>query len=86
MGVLPLQFQDGATWQSLGLTGDETYDIPLDDKVEPRGTITITATSPDGTQRTFDAVVRIDTLVELDYYRNGGILQTVLRKLLKDSH
>ena len=82
MGVLPLQFPHGETWQSLGLTGEETYDIPVDQISEPRGTVKVTATAADGTTKTFDAVVRIDTPVELDYYRNGGILQTVLRNLL----
>jgi aconitate hydratase len=83
MGVLPLQFLDGQTWQSLGLTGEETFDIPIDEKVLPRSTISVTATSPDGKVKKLDAKVRIDTPVELDYYRNGGILQTVLRKLLR---
>jgi len=82
MGVLPLQFPPGETWQSLGLTGEEKYDIPVDQISEPRGTVTVTATAEDGTTKTFEAVVRIDTPVELDYYRNGGILQTVLRNLL----
>ncbi|MEQ8837998.1 MAG: aconitate hydratase, partial [Lacipirellulaceae bacterium] len=85
MGVLPLQFEHGATWQSLGLTGEETFDIPeLDDSLEPRQQLTVRATSADGTSREFVTQVRIDTPVELDYYRNGGILQTVLRKLLDD--
>ena len=83
MGVLPLQFLDGQTWQSLGLTGEEMFDIPVDEKLQPRSTITVTAKSADGSIKKFDAKVRIDTPVELDYYRNGGILQTVLRKLLK---
>ena len=85
MGVLPLQFEHGATWQSLGLTGEETFDIPeLNDNLEPRQQLTVQATSADGTSREFVTQVRIDTPVELDYYRNGGILQTVLRKLLDD--
>lgn len=83
MGVLPLQMVDGQTWQSLGLTGEETYDIPVDDNLKPRQDVTVTATAADGTKTTFSATVRIDTPVELDYYRNGGILQTVLRKLLQ---
>ena len=83
MGILPLEFADGNSWQSLGLTGQETFDIPsLNDDLQPRSTIQVTATAPDGAQTTFDAVVRIDTAVEMDYYRNGGILQTVLRHLL----
>jgi aconitate hydratase len=82
MGVLPLQFSEGQTAQSLGLTGEEVFDIPsLDDSLKPRSTVQVTATKPDGTKTVFSAVVRIDTPVEIDYYRNGGILPTVLRKL-----
>ena len=84
MGVLPLQFSDGETWQSLGLTGEETFDIDVDDSLLPLSTISVQATSTDGSTKTFDAQVRIDTPVEMDYYRNGGILQTVLRRLLKE--
>ena len=83
MGVLPLEFPAGSTWQSLGLTGEETIDIEgLDDALQPRSQVTVHATAPDGSTKTFTANVRIDTPVEMDYYRNGGILQTVLRKLL----
>jgi aconitate hydratase A / 2-methylisocitrate dehydratase len=83
MGVLPLQFLDGQTWKSLVLTGEETYDIPtLNDSLQPRSKITVRATAPGGSVKTFEAHVRIDTPVEMDYYRNGGILQTVVRKLL----
>jgi len=78
MGVLPLEFQDGATWQSLGLTGEETFDIPeLSDDLKPRQTVTVNA----GGQK-IPMTVRIDTPVEMDYYRHGGILAFVLRKLL----
>ena len=83
MGVLPLEFLPGQTWQSLGLTGEEAFDFPIDDQLEPRSTLTVTATSPDGTSRTFQVKVRIDSPVERDYYRNGGILPTVLLKLLE---
>ncbi len=93
MGVLPLQFADGETWKSLGLTGEEVFDIPVDDSLQPRSTITVTvrgASAPQGPAgvvveglTSFQVRVRIDTPVELDYYRNGGILQTVLRKLLR---
>jgi aconitate hydratase len=85
MGVLPLEFPAGQTWQSLQLTGEEVYDIELDDSLLPRGTVTVRATSADGTSKQFEATVRIDTPVELQYYRNGGILQTVLRKLASES-
>ena len=83
MGVLPLEFPAGETWQSLGLTGEETFDVAgLDDNLQPLSQVTVTATASDGSTKQFQAAVRIDTPVELDYYKNGGILQTVLRKLL----
>ncbi|MEL6106387.1 MAG: aconitate hydratase AcnA, partial [Planctomycetota bacterium] len=86
MGVLPLEFADNATWQSLGLNGEETFDIAaLSDELQPRSRVGVTATKADGTQNEFECVVRIDTPVELQYYRNGGILPTVLRNLADDS-
>ncbi|MDQ1249487.1 MAG: aconitate hydratase, partial [Actinomycetota bacterium] len=85
MGVLPLQYPAGVTAASLGLAGTETFDIAgvtaLNDGVTP-GSLRVTATAPDGTVTEFDAVLRIDTPGEADYYRNGGILQYVLRSLL----
>ncbi len=84
MGVLPLELPAGQTWQSLGLTGEETFTIHgLDDSLKPRSALTVEAKSADGTSKQFEVTVRIDTPVELDYYRNGGILQAVLRKILK---
>jgi aconitate hydratase len=84
MGVLPLEFPEGTTWQSLGLTGEEVFDIPgLDDHLRPGQKLRIVATKGDGGRQEFVMTCRIDTPVELDYYRNGGILQTVLRKLLQ---
>lgn len=83
MGVLPLQFQEGETWLSLGLTGHEHYDIiGLDDNVKPGQHLTVRATAEDGTVKEFTVITRIDTPIEVDYYRNGGILQTVLRGML----
>jgi aconitate hydratase len=82
MGVLPLELPAGQTWQSLGLTGEEVFDIPVDENLRAGEEITVRTTSADGTTRAFAVKVRIDTPVECDYYRNGGILQTVLRKLL----
>jgi aconitate hydratase len=83
MGVLPLQFAAGQSWESLGLSGEETYDFPeLNDQLKPGQKLEVVATAADGSTKKFKALVRIDTPVELDYYRNGGILQTVLRKLL----
>jgi aconitate hydratase len=79
MGVLPLVLPK--SWQDLGLTGEETFDIPFDG-LTPRGTVEVTATKPDGTTQTIPCTVRIDTPVELDQFRAGGILPFVLRKLL----
>jgi aconitate hydratase len=85
MGVLPLQFPEGENADSLGLDGTETYDIAgvtaLNEGSTP-STVHVTATKADGTAVEFDAVVRIDTPGEADYYRNGGILQYVLRSLV----
>ena len=86
VGVLPLEFLPGNTWQSLGLTGREQYDMPdLNDQLQPGQQLTVRATADDGSTKQFDVKVRIDTPVEMKYYRNGGILQTVLRKLLSDA-
>jgi 3-isopropylmalate dehydratase small subunit len=82
MGVLPLQYLDGQNRESLGLSGYETFDVAVDDSVQPRQRLTVTATSPEGAVKTFEVQCRIDTPVEVDYFRNGGILQTVIRKLL----
>jgi aconitate hydratase len=83
MGVLPLEYLPGQTRDSLGLTGHETFDVAVDDAVQPRQQLTVTAIHPEtGKVTTFQAQCRIDTPVEVDYFRNGGILQTVLRKLL----
>jgi len=86
MGVLPLQFPADETAASLGLDGTETFDVAgvtaLNDGATPR-TVAVTATKEDGTQVRFDAVVRIDTPGEADYYRNGGILPYVLRQLVR---
>ncbi|MFC4456485.1 aconitate hydratase AcnA [Deinococcus sonorensis] len=82
MGVLPLMYKAGETADSLGLTGEETFDFILPQDLKPRQDVTVRATSTDGTVREFTAVCRIDTPVEIDYYKNGGILQTVLRGIL----
>lgn len=84
MGILPLQFKEGETRESLGLVGNEVFDVlGLGNKLKPRQEITVRAISFDGGMKEFKTVCRIDTPVEVDYYRNGGILQTVLRKLAK---
>lgn len=86
MGVLPLQFLQGQSAQSLGLTGEESIEIAgLNDSLKPRSTTEVIATKPNGEQTKFQATVRIDTPVEIDYYRNGGILPTVLRKLATEA-
>ncbi|WP_443209230.1 aconitate hydratase AcnA, partial [Rhodococcus rhodochrous] len=86
MGVIPLQFPAGESAKSLGLTGTEVFDIEgiekLNEGVTPK-TVKVTATKDNGEKVTFDAVVRIDTPGEADYYRNGGILQYVLRNMIR---
>ena len=81
MGVLPLTFPEGENADSLGLDGTETFDIPASGDLEPLSEITVTANRADGSAIEFQATVRLDTPVEVDYYRNGGILQMVLRNL-----
>ena len=81
MGVLPLTFPEGENANSLNLDGTERFDIPSSANLKPFEAIQVTAHKNDGTSVTFDAVVRLDTPVEVEYYRNGGILQTVLRNL-----
>ncbi|HAJ05445.1 MAG TPA: aconitate hydratase AcnA [Chloroflexi bacterium] len=82
MGVVPLEFVDNYTWCSLGLTGGEIYDIYLPEDLQPLGLVDVKAMRQDGSTVEFRVKVRIDTPVEIEYYLNGGILQTVLRKLL----
>ena len=82
MGILPLQYLDGDSRDSLGLSGEETFAISgIAEGLRPGGRVTVTATDAAGTTTTFEALVRIDTPVELEYYRNGGILPYVLRQL-----
>lgn len=83
MGVLPLEFKDGEGWEELGLTGHEAFDIAgLTDDIQPGQMLKIVATAVDGTTVEFEAKARLDSTVEVDYYKNGGILHTVLRNLL----
>jgi len=82
MGILPLQFVEGESAEALGLKGDETFDVAdLSDDIKPGAIVTLTARPASGAAKTFKAHVRIDTPVEVQYYRNGGILRTVLRRL-----
>ena len=81
MGVLPLQFREGDNRESLGLDGTETFEITLDDTLKPGQAVEVSAIKTDGSPVHFVTTCRIDTPVEVEYYRNGGILHTVLRKL-----
>lgn len=84
MGVMPLQFQEGENATTLGIKGDETFSIEgIDSKLSPKGLITVTATRPDGSQFSFDVIQRVDSQVDINYMRNGGILPTVLRRLIQ---
>jgi len=80
MGVLPLQFQNGESWRSLGITGAEAVCVTGVDKITPRGEVELTVCFPDGSTQSTRLLVRIDTDNELDYFRNGGILHYVLRQ------
>ena len=82
MGVLPLQFKPGDSWESLGLRGDETVDVILADEIAPLTDATLAITSAHGQRRELSVTLRIDTAIEVDYYRHGGILPYVLRQLL----
>jgi aconitate hydratase len=81
MGVLPLQFVDGQTRLSLGLTGDDSFTITGVAELKPRQSVTVNVTRKDGTQFSFETLCRIDTANEVEYFMNGGILHYVLRKL-----
>jgi len=81
MGVLPLQFLEGQSRETLGLTGDDQFTITGVAELKPRQTVTVNVTRPDGSTFAFDTLCRIDTANEVEYYMNGGILHYVLRKL-----
>jgi len=86
MGVLPLQFREGENAQTLGLDGTETFDIlGLSNDIRPGTTVRVVARRDGGETVEFEAIVRLDSAVEIDYYRNGGILQTVLRQMMKQA-
>ncbi len=83
MGVLPLQFIEGQNAASLALTGREVFDVGgLSDSIRPRSQVTVTAADPVGARRSFRAIARLDSAVEVNYFKNGGILPAVLRKIL----
>jgi aconitate hydratase len=81
MGVLPLTFASGQSAEALGLDGREVFDIEVPADLRPRQDIAVRATSHDGKVTAFTTTCRVDTPVEVDYYRNGGILHTVLRNM-----
>ena len=81
MGVLPLAFPEGETAGSLGLDGTETFSIAVDDRLQPRQEVAVTATKEDGTATEFACTARVDTPIEIDYLRHGGILPMVLRNM-----
>ena len=85
MGVLPLTYQDGESAESLGLDGTETFDVAVDDGLQPRQPVTVTATHPDGRVTEFTTTCRCDTEIEVDYLRNGGILHMVLRRMASEA-
>jgi aconitate hydratase len=82
MGVLPLQFKSGQSWESLGITGDETIDVVLGAEIKPQTDAKLVITKADGSKREVAVTLRIDTAIEVDYYKHGGILPFVLRQLL----
>ncbi|MDL2338073.1 MAG: aconitate hydratase, partial [Pseudomonadota bacterium] len=84
MGVLPLQFKGSDSWQTLGIRGDEVFDIELAADIKPQQEATLVIASADGKKRRVPLTLRIDTPIEVDYYQHGGILPFVLRQLLAD--
>ena len=82
MGVLPLQFKGKDSWQTLGITGDEVIDVVLGKDIKPQTDATLVITGKDGKKRDVTVTLRIDTAIEVDYYKHGGILPFVLRQLL----
>jgi len=83
MGVLPLEFKKGENSKSLGLDGTESFDITGITEIQPFSDVNIVAKKEDGTVIKFNATVRLDSAIDIEYYRNGGILHTVLRKMIK---
>ncbi len=85
MGILPLQFQEGESIASHGLTGHEVFHIEgLSNDLQPGAEITVRAETEDGSTKTFTTIARIDSPVEVSYYRNGGILHAVLRDMIPE--
>ena len=85
MGVLPLQFAEGESSDALGLDGSETFTIHVDESLTPRSMVKVDAVHPNGKTTSFETLCRIDTPVEIEYYRNGGILHKVLRDVAAEA-
>ena len=77
-----MQFKPGVSWETLGLKGDEVIDVVLGKDIKPQTDATLVITSADGKKREVSVILRIDTAIEVDYYKHGGILPFVLRQLL----
>lgn len=84
MGVLPLQFVEGSNWQSLNIDGTESFDISGLNNIKPNQKLKVACKRADGTEFEFEVVARLDSVVDVEYYQNGGILQTVLRNLISE--
>ena len=82
MGVLPLQFKGNDSWETLGLKGDEQIDVELGEDLKPQQDAALIITKADGSKQEITVTLRIDTPIEVDYYKHGGILPFVLRQLL----
>jgi aconitate hydratase len=85
MGVLPLQFMEGENAEKFGLNGTEVYDIIGTKNIGPGGELVVIAKNETGDEKRFNVLLRLDTPIEIEYYRNGGILHTVLRNMVKSS-
>ena len=84
MGALPLVFKNGDSWQGLGLDGSETYTISGIENITPRKTLKVRAVKPDGREIDFEVIARLDTDIDVEYFKHGGILPYVLRKILSE--
>jgi len=85
MGVLPLMLKEEDTWEDLGLDGSETFTIGGMEDLTPRKTLQIKAVKPDGKEIRFDVIARLDTEIDIAYFKNGGILQYVIRKIMNEN-
>jgi len=84
MGALPLVFKNGDSWQGLGLDGLETYTITGIENITPRKILKVKAVKPDGREIDFEVIARLDTDIDVEYFKHGGILPYVLRKILSE--